>query len=154
MLENFEGTLTIQYPELDLKEGDIRAKFGYTTKRGTRNLVIYVDSGTRKKLMQARIKLRWAICNVDYIVPNRCFRCGRYNHNFRDCKRKETCPLCTGNHKLKECTATKSEYKCINCLIYNKHHQTNQINTAHFTLDKNCSSLLSVLEKSKQNTDY
>jgi hypothetical protein len=39
-LENVEETLTIQNPELDLKEGDIRAKFCYTTKRKTRNLVI------------------------------------------------------------------------------------------------------------------
>jgi hypothetical protein len=55
-LENVEETLTIQNPELDLKEGDIRAKFCYTTKRETRNLVIEVDSGTRKKLMHAIIK--------------------------------------------------------------------------------------------------
>ena len=45
MLQNVEGTLTIQNPELDLKEGD-RAKLCYTTKRGKRNLVIEVDSGT------------------------------------------------------------------------------------------------------------
>jgi hypothetical protein len=52
-----------------MKEEDIRAKFGYTTKRETRNLVIEEDSGTRKKLIQARIKLGWAICRVgDYIV--------------------------------------------------------------------------------------
>jgi len=153
--ENVEETLKRQNPELDLKEGDIGAKFCYTTKRKTRNLVIEVDSDTRKKLMQARIKLGWTICRADdYIVPKRCFRCSRYNHNFRDCRGEETCPLCTGSHKLKECTATKSEHKCINCLIYNKHHQTNQIDTAHSSLDKNCPSLLAVLEKYKQNTDY
>jgi hypothetical protein len=105
--------------------------------------------------MQAKIKLGWAICSVDdYIIAKRCFCCSRYNHNFRDCKGKETCPFCTGSCKLKECTATKSEHKCINCLIYNKHHQTNQIDTAHSSLDKSCPSLLAVLEKYKQNTDY
>ena len=146
--ENVEETLTIQNPELDLKEGNIRAKFCYTTKRKIRNLVIEVDSDTQKKLMQARIKLGWTICRADdYIVARRCFRCIRYNHNFRDCKGEETCPMCTGSHKLKECTAAKSEHKCINCLIYNKHHQTNQVDTAHSSLDKNCPSLLAVLEK-------
>ena len=55
--ENVEETLTIQNPELDLKEGDIRAKFCYTTQREKRNLVTEVDSGNRKKLLQARIKL-------------------------------------------------------------------------------------------------
>jgi len=38
-LENAEETFTSQNPELDLKEGDIRAKFCYTTKRKTRNLL-------------------------------------------------------------------------------------------------------------------
>jgi hypothetical protein len=149
-IDNVEKTLTLQNPELDLKKGDFRAKFCYTTKRETRNLVIDVDSGTRRKLMQARIKLGWVICRVDdYIVTKSYFRCSRYNHNFRDCKGEETCPLCTGNSRLKECTATKSEHKCINCLIYNS-----QTDTAHPFLNKNCPSLLAVLEKYKQNTDY
>ena len=85
-LENVEETLAKQNPELDIKEGDIRANVCYSTKRET-NLLIEVDSGTRKKLIQARIKLGWAICRVDdYIVAKRCFRCSRYNHNFRDCR--------------------------------------------------------------------
>jgi hypothetical protein len=138
-----------------LEKGDIRAKLCYTTKRKTRSLLTEVDSGTQKKLMQARIKLGWAIYSIDdYTEDKRCFRCSRYNHNFQECKREETCPLCTGSHKLKECTATKSEHKCINCLICNKHHQTNQTDTVHSSLDKNSPSLLVVLEKYKQNTDY
>jgi len=153
-LEYVKGTLTLQNPELDLKEANIGAKFCYTTKRGTRNLVIEVDSGTRKKLMQARIKTGWAICKVDdYKVAKRCFRCMRYKHNFRECKGDETCPLWTGNHKLKECTSTKSEYKCVICLKYNKHNQTSQIDNAHSSRDKNSQGLLAVIEKYKQNTD-
>lgn len=153
--ENIETTLAKQNPELDIKEGDIRAKFSYTTKRETKNLVIEVDSGTRKKLIQTRIKLGWTICRADdYIVAKRCFRCSRFNHNFRDCRGEETCPLCTGSHKLRDCTATKSEYKCINCLTYNRHHQTTQIDIAHSSLDKSCPSLMAVIEKYKRNTDY
>jgi hypothetical protein len=154
-LENAEETIAKQNPELHIKEGDIRAKFCYNTKRETRNLVMEVNSETRKKIIQARIKLGWTICRADdYIVAKRCFHCSRYNHNFRDCRGEETCPLCTGSHKLKDCTAAKSDYKCINCLTYNRHHQTNQIDTAHSSLEKNCPSLLAVLEKYKRNTDY
>ena len=153
--ENIGTTLAKQNPELDIKEEDIRAKFSYTTKRETKNLVIEVDSGTRKKLIQTRIKLGWTICRVDdYIVAKRCFRCSRFNHNFRDCRGEETCPLCTGSHKLRDCTATKSEYKCINCLTYNRHHQATQIDITHSSLDKSCPSLMAVLEKYKRNTDY
>lgn len=154
-LENVEETLAKQNPELDIKEGDIRAKFCYTTKRETRNLVVEVDSGTRRKLIQAKIKLGWVICRADdYIFTKRCFRCSRFNHNFRDCRGEETCPLCTGSHKLRDCTATKSEHQCINCLVYNRHHPNSQTNTAHSSLDKSCPSLLAVIEKYKQNTDY
>ena len=89
-----------------------------------------------------------------YIVANRCFKCSRFNHRFRDCRGEETCPLCAGNHKLKECTATPMEYKCINCLTYNKHNQNKRICDKHSSLDKNCPSLQAVLEKYRQNTDY
>jgi hypothetical protein len=83
--ENAEETLTKQNPKLDIKEGDTRANFCYTN-RETRNLLIEVDSGIRKKLIQARIKLGWAICRADDYIAKRCFRCSRYNHNFGDCR--------------------------------------------------------------------
>ena len=155
MLENVEGTLTCQNPEKDTKAGDIKAKFSYITKRGTKNLLIEVDPSTRKKLMAARIKLGWAICRVDdYIVAKRCYRCSRYNHTFRECRGEETCPLCSGGHRLKDCTATQAEYKCVNCATYNKHNNTTQNDTAHSSLDRKCPSLYAVLERYKRNTAY
>ena len=36
-------------------------------------------------------------------------------------QREETCPLCSGGHRLKVCTANKTEYKCINCITHNFH---------------------------------
>ena len=93
-LENVGETLTQQNLELGLKEVIIDSKFCYTTKRGTRNLVIEVDSGTRHKLPQPRVKMGWAICKIDgYIVAKRCFRYIRYNHNYRESKGVETYPL-------------------------------------------------------------
>jgi hypothetical protein len=154
-LENAKGTLVQQNSGLLLEEGTIEPKFSYTTKRGTRNLVIEVDSGIRRKLLQTKVKLGWAICRVDdYVIAKRCFRCSRFNHTHKECKGEQTCPLCAGNHKLKECAATNLEHKCINCLVYKKHHPTQEIDTAHSSLDKKCPSLIAVLEKYKQNTDY
>jgi hypothetical protein len=43
-IENIEETSAKQNPELNIKEGDIRAKFCYTPKRETRNLEIEVNS--------------------------------------------------------------------------------------------------------------
>ena len=154
-LENILETLTQQNPELATVADNIVPKFCYTTKRGTRNMVIEVNSETRKRLIHNRVKIGWTLCKVDdYLVAKRCYRCSRYNHTHKECKGEEVCPLCTGNHKLKDCKAAISEHKCINCITYNKHHPHTQIETAHSSLDKRCPSLIAVLDKYKKNIDY
>jgi hypothetical protein len=40
-------------------------------------------------------------------------------------------------HKLRDYTAVKSEHKCINYLVYNRHQQINQIHIAHSFLAVN-----------------
>ena len=55
---------------------------------------------------------------------------------------------------MKEGTTPTSEYKCVNCMAYNKDHPTNLMDTAHSSLDKKCLSLKAVLNKYKRNTDY
>jgi len=54
---NLEDTLLAQNPELNLKTGDITAKFSHETKRRHRNLVIEVNAQTRKILIQKKVKL-------------------------------------------------------------------------------------------------
>ena len=154
-VQNIEETMHTQNPELNLKTGDINAKFLYRTRRNTQNLVIEVGPQTRKLLLQTKIKLGWLICNVgDYLVANQCFNCSKYNHRHRECRGAVTCPLCAGSHSLKECTASSQNYKCINRLNFNKHNKSANINDNHSALDRNCPSLKAVLEKYKQNTDY
>jgi len=94
--ENVKETLIMLNPELNLQDAILDPKFSYTTKRGNRNLVIEVDSRTRNRLLQSKVKMGWAVCKVDdYVMAKRCFKCSRYNHTHRDCKGEETCPLCT-----------------------------------------------------------
>jgi hypothetical protein len=70
-VQNVEETMQAQNPELNLKTGDIKAKFLYRTRRNTQNLVIEVGPQTRKLLLQTQIKLGWLINNVgDYLVAN------------------------------------------------------------------------------------
>ena len=153
--ENFEDTLIAQNPDLSLAKGVIKAKFTYETKTHTRNLVVEVGAQTRKQLLQQKVKLGWLLCKMeDYVVANRCFKCSRFNHKFRDCRGEETCPLCAGKHKLKECSAAPSDHKCINCIMYSKYNPNKHICTSHSALDKNCPSLLALLEKYRRNTDY
>ena len=137
------------------KEGSFEPTFSYTTTRGTRNLLKEVDSETRKKLQQTRVKLGWTICRVDgYVSVKRCYRCRRFNHTYRECKGEDVCPLCTGKHRIKQCTASPTEHKRNNCMVYKKQNPTTQIDTAHASLEKRCPSLIAVLEKYKKNIDY
>jgi hypothetical protein len=154
-IRNIEDTLLGQNPELNLKTGDMAAKFSYETNRRTRNLVIEVSAQTRKLLIKRKVKLGRLICSIeDYLVANRCFKCSRFNHRFRECRGTETCPLCAGSHRLKECTVQPADYKCINCQTFNTHNKNAKISENHSSLDRNCPSLQAVLEKYRKNTDY
>ena len=151
---NLEEIIIAQNPELDLEPGEIYARFLYTTKRGQVNTVIEVGPETRRKL-QNKLKIRWQICIVaDYLVAMRCFKCNRFNHRHKDCKGEETCPLCAGGHKLRECTASTEQHRCINCMTYNRYNKMGKIGENHSSLDKNCPSMQAVLEKYRQNTEY
>ena len=151
---NLEDTLMAQNPDISLNKGDIKTKFCYTTKKQKRDLVMEVGAQTRKLLIQKQSKLRWQICKIeDYLVATKCFKCSRFNHRHRDCRGEETYPLCTGAHKLRDCTEDPRSYKCVNCISYSIYHP-NKNCTNHSSLDKKCPSLLAILEKYRQNTDY
>ena len=146
-IENAEEIST-QNPELNLNTGDVKPKFIFRGKRNTRNLVIEVGSQTRLKIFNTKLKIGWHICNTeDYVVVNRCFKCSKYNHKASHCRGVGTCPLCTGGHKLKECSAASSDYKCINC-------GNTKVCENHSSQDKSCPSLQAVIMKYKLNTDY
>ena len=147
---NIGRTVIKQNPDLYLKAGDINAKFNYVTKKHTQNLVVEVNAQTRKLLLQKKVKLGWLICKVeDYLVATRCFKCSRFNR-----RGEETCPLCAGHHKMKDCTANSYEYKCMNCTTYNLHNKNARIYDNHSTLDRNCPSLQVLSERYRQNIDY
>ena len=54
-VDNVEETLLAQNSDINLKQGDINAKFSYQTKKHGRNLVIEVEAGTWKLLLQKRL---------------------------------------------------------------------------------------------------
>ena len=154
-ITNLEDTLLMQNPDIGLTKGDISAKFAFTAKNKNRNLVIEVEAGVRKKLLQLKIKLGWHLCRAeDYLVAMRCFKCSRYNHRLRECKGEEACPICAGAHSLKDCVAEPKSFKCVNCMIHNKFNPHKNICTNHSSLNKECPSMLAILERYRRNTEY
>ena len=65
-----------------------------------------------------------------------------------------TCPLCAGDHKLSECKASTNEFKCINCINYNKRIKDNKVNERHSSFDKSCFCLQQLIRNYKKNIDY
>jgi len=144
---NIEGTLIAQNPGLNLANGDINAKFIYAKKQ-TRNLLVEVGAQVIKSLLQNKVKLGWLICKIeDYVSINRCFKCSRFNHRARDCRGEETCPLCADRHRLRDCTASPQEYKCVNCITFTKFNPTKPVYSNHSSPDNKSSSLQALLEK-------
>ena len=102
-----------------------------------------------------KLKMAWTICQLEeYIAVTRCYKRSRFNHYARDCRGEETCPVCAGNHKIKDCNATRDEHRCIKCTIYNKFNQSKKVHEAHTTLDRKCPSMQTMLEKYRQNIAF
>ena len=140
--ENITAIIQAHNPEINDNGEDIIAKFRYTNKKGRYNIVMEVGPKTRLQILQTKLKIGWEICNAaDYLTPTRCFTCCRYNHKSKECRGEETCPHCAGKHKMKECTASASEQKCINCINYNRYNKNDKINENHSALSRDCPSL-------------
>lgn len=117
-------------------------------------MVIEVDPQTHQKILSTKLKIGWHIRNTrDYIVGKRCYKCSRFNHKASDC-RGEACPLCMGRHNIKACTAPPCDYKCVNCINYNKYNGSAKVRENHSSMDKNCPSLHAVIQEHKINTEY
>ena len=152
---NIEDAIIKQNLDLNMTKGSMIAKFTYVTKRKYRNAVVEVGPDVTKNLLHRKIKLGWQICRTDdYITATRCFKFSKFNHRTMECKGKITCPLCAGAHIIKECKSNPTTYKCINCVVYNRHNPTKTISVAHSALDKECPSLKVILERNRLNTEY
>ena len=154
-LTNLKNAIIEQNSEINLQEGDFEPKFVFKDKRKDSNLVMEVNPETRKKLLGQKIKIGWHMCyNDDYIKINRCFKCNKYNHRASDCTGELSCPFCAGNHSMRECRATREQYRCTNCFKFNTFNTKMPVNENHSALDKNCSAYKIMMKKYIANTNY
>lgn len=102
------------------------------------NVICEVDTTTYNVFIaKGKLNIGWNRCPVysEYGIL-RCFNCYRYGHLSKECKDKMTCPKCTGEHELKNCTSTDN--KCINCVSSNRKYGLN-LDSEHMAWDaKNC----------------
>lgn len=138
-LDDLKDAILAQNSELNLQENDVTPRFIFKDRKGKTNLIMEVNSETRKKLEGRKLKVGWNMCgHDDYIKINRCYKCNKYNHRANDCTGTLTCPLCAGNHSMRECTAQRNQYRCINCIRFNQFNTKDPADEHHSALDKSC----------------
>jgi hypothetical protein len=69
-----------------------------------------------------------------------------------ECNKEEACPICAGKHKLKDCAASRTEYKCINCERFNPHNKDRKTQVNHSSLDRSCPSLQAMIVTDRTQT--
>jgi hypothetical protein len=153
-VENAEEIMKTQNPELMINAEEVVPKFTYRGKRNVKNMVIEVGPQTRQKILSTKLKIDWHISNTrDCIVVSRCYKCSRFNHKSSECRGEETCPLYMGGHNIKACTAPTRDYKCVNCVNFNKYSESAKVRENHSSMEKNGPSLQVVIQKYKLNTE-
>ena len=99
-----------------------------------------MNSVTFKKILNiGKLTIGLDNCVVyESISVPRCFNCNSFQHTSKFCKNGSvSCPLCAGEHGVKECRARNNEYKCSNCfMLKNKQNISIDINHAAWEYNK------------------
>jgi hypothetical protein len=153
--ENMVQAIVLQNSELNQNEHEIQPKFAFEDKKKHKNLVLEVNAEMRKSMVGRKLKIGWQVCNCsDYLSVTRCYKCSKYNHRAQECYGYVVCPHCAQSHSIQECKAGKGNYRCVNCVSYNKYNTTEQVNVNHSSLDKSCSCYKAVLKRFTERVDY
>lgn len=114
------------------------------------NIIFEADSNTYNLLInKQRLNLGWNRCPVynEYGII-RCYHCNKFGHLQKECKDKQICAKCTGEHDSRECQEVN--VKCINCIVSNQKYGLN-LKTNHTVWDvANCETLKRI-EKMQKN---
>jgi hypothetical protein len=153
--ENAAQATALQNSELQLNEDEIKAKFVFEDRKKHKNLLIEVNPGIRKRLVDRKLKIGWHVCNSsDSLSVTRCYKCSKYNHRAQECFGDVVCPHCAESHTVHDCKASKENYRCVNCINYNKYNTRTPVNINRSSLDKSCSCYKAALKKYSEKLDY
>jgi hypothetical protein len=116
-------------------------------------VIMEVDGATFNKLMQIKkINVGWDRCPIyEEITVDRCYKCEGFFHKASKCKNKIACPVCAGEHELKDCT---TRHKCcINCKSANEKFNM-KLDTNHPAWSKSCAVYLRKLDMMQNKIHY
>lgn len=119
----------------------------------TKDIVVEVKSDDYKQLRKIEtLNLPWRECKIhEHLYIKRCFKCCGFAHIAKDCKQKQRCSKCAGNHKYSECKS--NDICCINCRIANEKWKS-KLNTNHHSWSKECSVIKRKMVQLQDKIEY
>lgn len=139
-------------------ESDVKVLRVYVPKKQknqTTNVIIEVNAELFKQIMcKAHVFIGWSSCKVyEHLDVTRCYKCCKYGHVAKYCKsEREVCPLCAGDHQMKECTVENR--KCVNCQYAKEVLRIANLNTDHAVFDRSCPAYVRALKTAKNRVEY
>lgn len=84
-------------------------------KGGKKELSTTVKIDFEGKILPNKVYLETIAFSVRKynLPPLRCFKCQGFGHMSNGCTKSDVCNLCSGNHRMQDCTSTTK--KCANC---------------------------------------
>lgn len=125
------------------------------SKNNVNVALVALDYATHQRcLARKRVIIGFISCPVyEHVNIVRCFKCCEFGHIADKCVEKEiTCPLCSENHDIKQCTSRS--HKCINCLRSIKKYNLENVNVNHTALSIQCPIMKKKFENRLRSVKY
>lgn len=136
-----------------LGEGnEVKIMFNMKANRGTNIVISCHHTAFNKLLKKDRLSINWERHNIKEIIrPLQCFKCFKYGHQAKTCRRQSACSNCGSNeHRSDTCP---NDTKCSNC----EHHNTRfgtKYSTDHHSSDRECNIFILELNQLRLRIDY
>lgn len=144
--------LAKQSPDIFPADSDYKICKIWPTKKNENvfQVLLQVNVSTYNKILtRGRILIGLDSCKVyEALHIPRCFNCNSLSHTQKYCANNISCPICAGNHHVKNCP-DNSAYHCINCINL-KNISKQDISTDHAAWNyEKCSAYKKAAEKFK-----
>lgn len=110
------------------------------------NVILELDPKAHKEIEGREVLyVGWRTCKFeDYINVVQCFRCWRFGHMARECKRgDQVCADCGGGHK----NCGSEVKKCVNCKFASEVLKVPNVQYDHAAYDRKCVAYKRIYEQ-------
>lgn len=135
--------------------GEMRERFRFGGRGASKlaSVVYEVSPGLRKDLINSQLRIGWYITQpTDHFSMMQCYNCFEFGHISKNCKGKQCCGYCSGEHTYKECNS--EEQNCAVCIRANEGKRGKTVETNHQAKSERCPTMNRIRDGILRNIDY